>query len=168
MLHQMLSRCTKIGQEHKVNRSCIHNVASHVSTCHDNSLWLFSVGVSTDSPIDVTPLKAVVRIAALSPVVGGGPSSLGEARLTAGTTGRADAFGLIMVPDLVVSAVPGLYNLSVTLTDFPLVRRSGICLHGTVVIRLLMTDNIVAFCLLVMLLICGLSRTCLLQMKQCL
>ena len=123
-LHQNATALHYVWPEQPASRS--HTVQPCI-TCFELSCRLSLVvcaGVSTDPPIDVTPLKAIVKIVALPSVVGDNASSLGEARLTAGTTGTADASGLVTVLDLVVSATPGLYNLSVTLPDFPLVSLS--------------------------------------------
>ena len=75
------------------------------------------VGVSTNPPGGVAPLQATVSLATV-PATADDPF---VARLTGRTTGTADAFGLIVIPDLVASVIPGEYNLSVTLTGFPLV-----------------------------------------------
>lgn len=71
-----------------------------------------------DPAIGVAPLQAAVTLATVNATTNNDPS---VAQLTGRTSGTADAKGLIIVPDLVVSAVPGLYNLSVSLTDFPMV-----------------------------------------------
>ena len=81
------------------------------------NLWVLT-GVTIDRAIGLAPLQAAVTLATVNATTSDDPS---VAQLTGRTTGTADAKGLIIVPDLLVSAVPGLYNLSVSLTDFPMV-----------------------------------------------
>ncbi len=47
------------------------------------------------------------------------PADAKSPQLTGHTTGTANNTGLILESDLVMVTVPGIYNLSFTLTDFP-------------------------------------------------
>ena len=90
---------------------------------------MFCLGVSIDPLVGVKPLEASVNLAPLPADIGHGNPSM--ARLAGRTTGTADPTGLIDVSDLVVSAIPGDYKLSVTLTDFPTVCLSVACIQSS-------------------------------------
>ena len=86
---------------------------------------LEATAVALAQPI-VSALEATVSV---SPVVAL-PADATPLRLTGHTTGTGDNTGLILVSAFEIVAVPWDYNVSFSLTDFPLVRPLALRVHA--------------------------------------
>ena len=93
--------------------SGLYSQAQHDTESASSNWSGACAGVSTN----LAALEVTVDVSAAL----GMPAGVPAPQLTGHTTGIADGAGVISESDLMIVAVPGVYILSFTLTDFPLV-----------------------------------------------